>query len=688
MDDCGAARGAGYQVNRLTQRTRQRRFLRAVFWAGCWAAFSQPAGAQGQDAGEVEPFLVIEGKAPAPTGPADAGSPPAPDPAPVIPPAPQALQLPKSDQNTIVQTWRDRVEAMAGSDTVRANQADATIRSLREELGIENMLTPAAALVREAGDLILKHRASEANARCHQAIDLAPDYDGGHFCLARATFADEPSDLQAIFASLNDGVTVMTRDVRTLRGAVTDLGLMAVAAFVLACTVLVLLVILRHGRLGIHDFHHLFPDKVPWALTTLIAFALLLVPPLFGAGLFTTVAIAAVAVAMSASRKEAAAVAAGLLILAGAQFAASAVVRAGAFGSDAQDTYLLERGDLPASAAQRLQARADRGHASYATLFALGHYYKRLGRLSEARDAYEAARKLHETPELLNNIGNVEFLQGDRDKARKDYLAATQQKPSLAAPFWNIARIYFKETKMELGASAIKQARELDPGRASHMVGQDDMRANQYLVDVALRDDELLELADHEVASSTLHGWTSSAVTGNLGDRTLSGIALVAALLIGVARWMQKKMQPSTRCEKCGRPVCGRCDPELRYGGGLCGQCISVFVRRSGVDTPDRVRKELEVRHFRRRRRLTTHAAGMVIGGGGHILAGRILAGGIFLLLFCFLLSGLLFWHGLIRGPVPVDLPPTHVRPILYALGFLILYILSLVHLIRYEEAD
>jgi tetratricopeptide (TPR) repeat protein len=481
--------------------------------------------------------------------------------------------------------------------------------------------------------------------------------------------------------------------VRAQRNAFTDLALTLLLGFALACGVLILLILARYAKLFVHDFHHLFPQGVSTWQSAIVAAVLVVLPALLGMGLLGSVALAAVAVALLLARAEAIALVTAFVLLAGAQYVVGDVLQSGAFGRTAQDVYLLERGDAPEAAALRLQGRSDHGLGNYATAFALGHYHKRFGRLAEAKTAYDAARKIRETPELTNNIGNVLFLQGDTDAARKNYNESIQKNSSLPAPYWNLAKIYFREGKLEIGTKTTEQARSVDPEGATASAGEGqgsgEPDANSYMKDVPLSDSEISKLADDEASAVvTGGGATWSSLTGRAGASLAIVIALLAALLVGAAQFLQPKLDPSSYCERCGRPVCVRCDPELGQTKGMCGQCISVFVRRTGVDGPDRLRKEIEVRQFRRRSRLVVRALGALWGGGGHIFAGRVIGGSTFITLFALLFSQVIFWHGIFRSPMPVHLSSSAWHVGAYVGAFVVLYALSLVHLMRYEEAD
>jgi hypothetical protein len=113
----------------------------------------------------------------------------------------------------------------------------------------------------------------------------------------------------------------------------------------------------------------------------------------------------------------------------------------------------------------------------------------------------------------------------------------------------------------------------------------------------------------------------------------LALLAALWALVLAAGR-----LAPSRRCEKCGRPACGRCDPS---GGSLCGQCLNVYVRKGAVEPRFRQRKEAQVRRRRTLISWGSRALAVLTGGGGYVAqgaAGRGLAVFTALLFLAFLL--------------------------------------------------
>jgi tetratricopeptide (TPR) repeat protein len=641
--------------------------------------------------GAVDGAGGLEWKGPeAPAAGAGGGAPPIEAaPAETVDPS---LDHPSEDGRTILALWRRRRAFVGEGDAKGAGEVERELAVVREVLARDNLFSVAAALVREAEERLSAGSASAALARCLLAAELAPDYDIAHFCVARATLAADFLAVREAAAAAGRALSAMWRDVRSRRHAIADEGLTVLFAIVLGGGLLVLLHVGRYASLFLHDFHHLLPRAVVAWQTSLVAVTLVTLPVLLGGGLLGSAAAAAAAVALSLRRSEAIAVAAALVVLAGSRLAIAPIARAGAFGSAAQDVYELERGDASEVAAARVKARIDAGAIDHASAFALGRYEKRLGRYSDALGAYEKALRLRASGELLTNIGNVRFLQGDLVEAETAYRRAIAADGKLQAPRLNLAKICFRQGRLAEGEAIKRDALALSAATGSESPVEDvedDTRANVHLRDIRLPDAELEAIAVREAEgldSVSGAGWT--VLLGRAGLPAASFAPLLAGLLVVLAQLFQRRVRPSGECDKCGRPVCVRCDPGLVSGSAMCGQCVVANVRRSGVDAPDRIRKEIEARRFRRRRGLVIRAVGLLVGGGGHVLAGRIVGGAVFLLLYALLVSQVLFWKGFLRPPTAIDLASSPLRIAGYGVVFALVHVLSVRHLLRHQEAD
>jgi hypothetical protein len=138
-----------------------------------------------------------------------------------------------------------------------------------------------------------------------------------------------------------------------------------------------------------------------------------------------------------------------------------------------------------------------------------------------------------------------------------------------------------------------------------------------------------------------------------LGGRNSQVVAIATAILVLLLHIARSRVRPSSRCDRCGREVCKRCDADARPTEALCAQCVNVFVRRTGVDPAERARKQIAVDRYHRRRTILVRLSN-VLTGAGHVLLGYPVRGLIFLLVTGCLAMSVVLFHGLTHAPNPV----------------------------------
>jgi hypothetical protein len=80
---------------------------------------------------------------------------------------------------------------------------------------------------------------------------------------------------------------------------------------------------------------------------------------------------------------------------------------------------------------------------------------------------------------------------------------------------------------------------------------------------------------------------------------------------------------------------------------------VNVFIRRTGVDAAERLRKEFAVESYHKRKRVLARGVA-VLSGAGHVLMGHPLRGLLYLLVTSSLTASIVLWRGVVRDPVAV----------------------------------
>jgi tetratricopeptide (TPR) repeat protein len=514
----------------------------------------------------------------------------------------------------------------------------------------------------------------EAIERAELAAKLGPSLPGVQFQLARARFRAAPGEFGAWFGPLGAGFHAIAAEPRWCRPILADLAVAGLAGLLVAGAVVLVLLAIRYGRVAFHDFHHLFPRAAIPAQTAVLGALVVAAPAVLGQGPLWVGTVVAAAIWLHLARAERLVVGLWLAALGLAPFAAAPIGALVAWGEDDRGVWALERaGDFTALPA--LERRAAQPDARPEVLFAVARAKKRAGALEAADALYERALAARPSwPAALVNLGNVRLLRGREDEALALYGRAIAARPGLAVAYFDLSRLHYRRLDFGPGQEARNRAIELDRSLVDRYAAGErddaDPRANRYLLDVPLDARDLAGTVDRAdagllaaVAASRLVGSIPAAAA----PWTVGGI-LAGLLVLGLVG----RNRAARSCQKCGRPVCRRCDPEVG-AGELCGQCVHVYARREPVEPSDRIQKDIAVQRHAAFRRRARRALAFVLGA--QVVSGRVWRGAALLAGAAALAAALWFPDGLVR-PEPGG-PPAFLRLALAGPALLVVWIVG-----------
>jgi tetratricopeptide (TPR) repeat protein len=604
-------------------------------------------------------------------------------------PPPPPLLAPRVSDADLLTVWERWKEARQKADAAAAEQGRKDLLKLRDEISATDIDTFSASLVRESQEKLKAKDYGGAVKLAEAAAALSPNLPYAHFALADAYARRDVTSVGGYVGEIKAGLGALVRDPRFWRPALGNLAAVVLLALLATGVAVVAVLFGRRVRYALHDFHHLFPRGAGRWQSVVIAVAVLATPILLQAGVVPVLLIFFGAMALYLTMAERAVVAAllalsGLIPLAAGQLAESTAFA----GTVAEDVYVLERGSFTADeAAARIQARHAAKEASFAELFALGRYQARRGQLEEAATSYKAAALLRQRNALLlTNYGNVLLASGDMDGATRLYQEAQQADPRLAAAPYNLMLLYRHLARglpdAQVGA-ALQRAREaqdvaqgLDNNLAGRDVPPDDrLLVNLLLLSPPLPKADLMALADGKAASARVESQLDRILMGTTG-MPARVYPLALALLFFLWGYARDRVQATKSCDKCGRPVCRRCDPDLGRGAFMCSQCTNVFARKGVVPEPLRVRKQAEVQRHKTWMGRVAMALGAVVSGAGHTFSGLPIRGALYSFLFLLALSAVVLRDGVLRAPYGEA--PVYLKLVPVVLLIIPLYLLSL----------
>jgi tetratricopeptide (TPR) repeat protein len=583
----------------------------------------------------------------------------------VVRPPPPPILTPRITDADLQAVWDRWQKAVASLDMEAARKAQQELVSLKDDVGALDMEALSIGFIRAAEGRRKANDTSGALQLVEHAVALSPNLPYARLALAEAYARRSPGDVGAYSREIKAALEVMLKDPRYRRPALADLGAVCLVAVLATAAVVVGVLFLRRARFFLHDFHHLFPRAAArWQSAALAVLLVIGTPLALRWGLVPVLLLLLASVSLYLTVAERAVATVLLMLAALVPFAAGQIARTSSFaGTVAEDVYVLERGGLSAEqVAERVRARHEKKQAGFAELFALGRFEARRGQMQEAMAHYKAAAVLkpgHAV--LMTNLANAMLATGDQDGAARQYAEASGADPSLAAPAFNLAEVYRRRAAVapdsEIGSEnqkardALGAAQRLDPALLMwQRPPEDRLLMNRVLLGPALAEEDLPTTED-TAAGERVEAQLSRRLLGSGSGASAWGLPVLGALLVFGFGFATRSMKASRECEKCGRPVCRRCDKELGVAAKMCAQCVNVFSRKGVVEARVRARKQIEIERNRRLESGVSFAFGALVSGAGHLFQGLAVRGSIYAFLFLLAVAGVLLRSGVLRSP-------------------------------------
>lgn len=612
------------------------------------------------------------------------------------PPKP-VLTTQESDAELLA-AWSKWREAIAKPDSKAAEAAQAELLRLKEDLAISDLETFSTGFIRAAEAKTKANDEMGAVALATTAADLSPHLPYARLALAHAQLDAQPLAVGLWGGEMKAAIGQLLSDPRFVRPVLADVGAALLFALVATAAAVAVVLFARRVRYFLHDFHHLFPRAASRWQSGFLAFLILTLPIGLHLGIVPTLLVMLLSVSLYLSAVERWVAAVLLVLVSVIPLLAGLLADGTGFaGTLAEDVYRLERGGLEAnSAAERTRKRLQDGRADFPEMFALGRYELRRGQLDSAVEHFKlAAQKRTNDARLLVNLGNALMAKGDAEGAMEVYKNATEADPNLAAAHYNLSKLYARRAallpdeavvlEMDKAHAALQTAQQLDESLVLRGDPPEDrLLANRLLVSPGLSLAEINALAAASDVGAKVRAQVSSALLGAVEPPIAWVYPAVGAALLMAFGAAASMLKSSRVCEKCGRPVCQRCDPEIGVASTLCGQCVNVFSRKGVVPARLKLRKQLEVARYQERRGRMAYVFGMLCSGAGHLFAGFPVTGAIYAFLFLFAFFNAFFRQGVMRSPY--GMAPGYLRLAPLAVLFVLTYVLSLRSLYKQQS--
>lgn len=593
--------------------------------------------------------------------------------------------------------WTRWAQANASKNANAELAARKELLATKALIGSTNMEVWAVGLLRAAE---VWEEAGDSGAAVEIAVsaaELAPDLPATWFLLSRLYMKADPSGGKYLGA-MQKGVAAEFADARYLRPLIADIIAVLLLALIVTSVVVLVVFALRRGYYFLYDFHFFFPRAAARWQTGAIAILLLSLPIVFRMGVAPTLLALFGALTMYLSVRERVVAVVLLGLLGFVPVIAGFVVDKTAFAETAaEDLYRIERGSPGIEAlVQKYEKLGAEDKVGFAERFVLGHYHLNRGHLEQAVAHLKGALALRpdDVPAKLA-LAKAFFLMGDLENSRSMYEGLKTTAPS-AAGLVNLSRVYQRRvqvygesnlTELDKAAAALSEARQLDPSIPSVAIDGPEPKeilGNTYLSTLPLAQSDLLALAKNEVAAERVRSQFSQLLVGDVPSAFAPFFPLLAALVLLAMGFLSNTLEAARVCNRCGRAVSRRGDPDVSPGSPMCTQCVNVFARKNVVAPSVKVRKQLEVARYESQKERASTILGVLWSGMGHVFAGMPVRGAVFGFLFVTAITAAVLRSGVVRAPY--EGAPLVLKLLPAIVLFLVVYPMSLLALRRRQS--
>lgn len=590
-------------------------------------------------------------------------------PAAVPAPAPEqvAAEGPSRAEQLAAMGYRSEIERTwfeAGSvNSVRGQQT----RRRALELGAENLNGVARALIADESQ-------NQALSNRLLAVRLAPDLPLAHMALAQEQWRS--GDYREALERVARSVMAIPRNLDATVWLVGSLLLMFGTVLVASSLVFMLAIGASVFSHAAHDLGDLISTRTPAFSRAALICAVVLLPLTLGEGpLGLVLVVFAIGFIYGGPRHRMVLVLAAVLLVMGLypmMRVAGTVLTALDADPIAAAALSVARGTETSSQVELL-LEAER-HDDDLAERALAVRARRVGDVAEAEERMQ--RLLASAPDdaqALTTLGNIAFHAGRTEDAIAFYEKAQASEPSAILMF-NLSQAYAKTFRMQELEHALAMGQELGPAIVGELSRMGD---TEFVADPPF---PMASIRGRMLQAAAAGGFSAPLIRvlapGRLGESWLhlAGgfffFALVGALLSG-------RYQHASRCARCGRRICARCDDSM-WSSDLCDGCHHLFNRPQGTDPIMRMARLQELRERESRQEKIKTIAAVVVPGAAGLLAKRPDLAFMGLILFAWA-AVLLVWRG---GVVPDPLAMGGAGSIAFVLAGVVMAFLYLVVLV------
>lgn len=476
------------------------------------------------------------------------------------------------------------------------------------------------------------------------------------------------------FSALVDGFTNVASDYKSRTIAQSDLTVAFCTALAALIALFALLLLFRYSRPAAHDFRELLGTRFSPGVTTVLAYAILVLPLFLWLGPMWLVFYWLALFFAYATKPER--IATIVLLLSAA--AIPLILDRAAYRISGVDSPVVraavatqERAYDPETQ-RRLRHLVELVPDDANLRVLLGNLHVQDGDEQQAALHYRRAIEINDAHAGAHlNIGNLHFYNNDFVAATTEYERAAAIDPRMAIAFYNQSVANGEQYNFDVQGQKLEEAKKVDRGLVDRILARPPaQKVVTYNLPIAEAWELSRRVAQNRASREVFGNYATFDPVMSLQSPATTGalLALVAAIVLFLRR---RRRGMAGACIKCGRTFCPRCKSS-RESAIYCTQCIHIYLKRDGVSMDTKRAKLQEVQEYQssalRRRKVFS----LFFPGAGQLLDGATVRGLIGLLLFLLAVTIAV----LIGRMAPVAFPAETMRLVTQILAVIVAVIL------------
>lgn len=545
------------------------------------------------------------------------------------------LIVPERRLKEIDALWFDRLENIKKREFALADEKLKKIIEDKMDSGIPDIppislsITFEAKNALRANDYVTAQRLSEA------ALTISPDIYEIWFFNAYISWTTNKTEL---FKPLTQLIKALKLTLSQINTAPLVIGnILTLISLIISITAFLFIVtlLLKHANRILHDFSHLFPSGISTFISNIIWLSIFFIIIVRFLSIFHFTLFSCFFLWLYLKKKEKILLFLVVLSIAILPYNFNIYNRLlNVYRNDETTTYKALKLEDPI-ALEKLKHQIDSGMASVDDHITYGLISKRMGNFEIAEKMYKKAIEMNASNIIAyNNLANLYLITERYDDALIQYNNALNLEPKSEIVRYNISRLFLRKKELDKSNTELAEAKRFNEDLISYLLKNSTPSINRFIYDMEPSFDlNLVNLLKGEATSNKKlylpfeHYITGGIVTSDV----FFWMVIMIVVIIGVAS-LSRKITISHICQRCGKPVCKRCSPEL-HSDEECSQCFHIFTRRDVSDPKNRFLKDKEISSYQFLHDMTTKLLSIVIPGTIFIWKEKPVKGFIILLL-------------------------------------------------------